>query len=105
MTNGSSEGGRRRRYLLADEPHRAGGEGPPPAACLYVRADCPLCEEAATLLARHYPHLVLETLDVDREPALAAVYGERVPVLACEGRELDWPFGPEDVDELLGVAH
>ncbi len=55
---------------------------------LYTRADCPLCHEMRSvveIVARELP-LVLEVIDVDRDPALAATYGEEVPVLAVNGR-------------------
>jgi hypothetical protein len=61
---------------------------------LYVRDGCHLCEQFLVELSLDMgPGLKgLEVVDVDREPALAARYGLRVPVLevacqvACEGR-------------------
>jgi thioredoxin reductase (NADPH) len=40
---------------------------------LYSRSYCHLCDDMAS---------ALERIDVDRDPALEASYGERVPVLA-----------------------
>jgi hypothetical protein len=61
---------------------------------LLVRDDCHLCDEFLLEFsldqAARLPHLALR--DVDAEPALAAEFGLRVPVLrigervACEGR-------------------
>ncbi|HZS69213.1 MAG TPA: glutaredoxin family protein [Burkholderiales bacterium] len=58
---------------------------------MYGRAGCHLCETMArTLRAFGVP---FEETDVDADPALAARYGERVPVLTdaagtelCHGR-------------------
>ena len=55
---------------------------------LYGRADCHLCEEMRAVIedvARQIP-LVLEHVDVDGDPALAAAYGAEVPVLSVNGR-------------------
>jgi len=57
---------------------------------LYTRARCHLCEEAKATLA---PVLLefsvaLKEVDVDTDPALAARYGEQVPVLMLDDRKL-----------------
>jgi glutaredoxin len=56
---------------------------------LYTRAECPLCHEmqaVVEVVARELP-LALELIDVDRDPALVAAYGEEVPVLLVNGRK------------------
>ena len=59
---------------------------------LYGREDCHLCHEMRTVVsavAHAPPHgreVVLEEVDVDREPALAEAYGAQVPVLCVNGR-------------------
>lgn len=62
----------------------------PPTVVLYTREHCGLCEEAAILLrqvAAETGHHVWEE-DVDRDPALAAKYGDRVPVGVLGDEEL-----------------
>ena len=56
---------------------------------LYTRAECPLCHEMRAVVervARDVP-FALELVDVDTAPALAAAYGDEVPVLAINGRK------------------
>ncbi|MER3419172.1 MAG: hypothetical protein C4290_01005 [Chloroflexota bacterium] len=61
---------------------------------LYTRPGCHLCEEALALLrqATRGRLIPISTVNVDERPELAARYGERVPVAAIGGRELEWPF-------------
>ena len=70
---------RRRRSLSADEPLRV---------ILYTRRGCHLCEHAWQLLldAQQRFGCALETVDVDSDPRLAALYGEQVPVVAVGGK-------------------
>jgi hypothetical protein len=56
---------------------------------LYTRAECCLCHEMRAVIervARDVP-LRLELVDVDTAPALAAAYGDEVPVLLINGRK------------------
>ena len=55
---------------------------------LYTRAGCHLCEDAWALLcaARRRHRMELRAVDVDDDPALAASYGESVPVVEIDGR-------------------
>jgi glutaredoxin len=62
-----------------------------PPLRLYGRAGCHLCEQMARTLSAF--GVAFEELDVDRDAALAARFGERVPVLLdgggaelCHGR-------------------
>lgn len=67
---------------------------------IYQRDDCHLCDQALAVLAQaRVP--ALESVFIDGDGVLEACYGQRVPVLAApDGRELDWPFGVDDVDRL-----
>jgi hypothetical protein len=72
---------------------------------LFQRDDCPLCDEAlAVLAAARVPDF--ESVWIDDDAALEARYGERVPVLRDEGREveLDWPFDAQRVRAFIGPA-
>ena len=59
----------------------------PAGAILYTRRACPLCYEAERLARRSSRRhgVRLSTADVDDDPALAALYGQRVPVLTLPG--------------------
>lgn len=60
---------------------------------------CHLCERAEGLLvqAAGARSLCWRYTDIADEEPLQAVYGQRIPVLRCAGRELDWPFGLLDI--------
>lgn len=65
-----------------------------PAASLRLlqRPACLLCLEAEWVLAQAGIEQFLR-VDIERDPALEARYGSRIPVLIdAAGRELDWPF-------------
>jgi glutaredoxin len=55
---------------------------------LYTRQGCHLCEDAWTLLQnwqrRH--GFRLEAVDIDTDPALQALHGNDVPVVAVDGK-------------------
>jgi hypothetical protein len=56
---------------------------------LYSRPECHLCHEMRAVVeavAREVP-LTLEEVDVDGDPALAAMYGADIPVLCVNGRK------------------
>jgi hypothetical protein len=57
---------------------------------LYERQDCGLCEEAAQLLEALAPGLGLDLVrvDIDHDVSLRARFGEAVPVVELDGREL-----------------
>lgn len=65
---------------------------------LYIRAGCHLCEDAIGLL-RHQG-CAFRPVDISTDPELQARYGVRIPVLNHGGWEVDWPFGPADVEAL-----
>ena len=71
---------------------------------LYQRDDCHLCDQALALLAAvRAPEF--DSVFIDGQPALEALYGSRVPVLvAADGQALDWPFDPVRLHAwLLGL--
>ncbi len=57
---------------------------------LYTRQRCHLCEEAKYALAPVLMEfgVALREIDVDTDPALAARFGEQVPVLMLDDRKL-----------------
>lgn len=71
---------------------------------LYQRDDCMLCDAALAVLAAARAGEP-ESVWIDGDAALEARYGARVPVLADAdgGRELGWPFGPDDVRHFVGA--
>ncbi|MGZ5380959.1 MAG: glutaredoxin family protein [Thermoanaerobaculia bacterium] len=63
--------------------------GPPPALRLLSRSGCHLCEEMKGVVGPLVRALggTLEVVDVDSDPALAARWGNEIPVLLdAEGR-------------------
>jgi glutaredoxin len=76
---------------------------------LYTKVDCPLCDEARDILqrvARAQP-VVVEEVDIERDPELVERYGMRIPVVAspATGSETGWPFGAEDVLLILDAGY
>lgn len=73
-------------------PGGVGGAGARPVTrlTLYSRRGCHLCEEMILdlELARRGRDWTFDVVDVDGDAALAARYGERVPVLTAGEREL-----------------
>ena len=65
--------GRRRRRVLIE---------------LYTRNNCSLCDQAEALLAAEARKAKVRRVDVDDDPTLQARYGERVPVITVDGREI-----------------
>jgi len=74
---------------------------------LYRKEECHLCEEAKEVLddvATRVP-LQVQVVDIGGNPALEKLYGEHVPVADFgEGARLYWPFGTEDVLQVLNGA-
>lgn len=65
--------------------------GPPPALRLLSRPGCHLCDEMRAVVSPLVTGLggTLETVDVDSDPALAARWGNEIPVLLdAQGRVL-----------------
>lgn len=54
---------------------------------LYSRANCPLCDEAAEILADYALWLPSpEEVDIDLDPQLRQQFNTTIPVLACDGK-------------------
>jgi len=56
---------------------------------LYGKPGCHLCEEARAVVdeVRGRHPFELEEVDITRDPALEALYRERIPVVAIDGQE------------------
>ena len=63
---------------------------PAPTLTVYSRLWCHLCDDMIAGLRglQERARFELEIVDVDADPALEALYGERVPVLSAGGGEL-----------------
>jgi hypothetical protein len=59
---------------------------------LYTRQGCHLCAEALDLLRQYEkPYgLTIHIIDIDQDPGLVSAYGDKVPVIALEGRPRLW---------------
>ena len=59
---------------------------------MYTRQGCHLCEDAWKILEdlRSRYALELEAVDIDGDPELVRLHGERVPVIVVEGKERCW---------------
>jgi hypothetical protein len=71
---------------------------------LYTKPDCPLCDEAREIVRDVVGGAVLlEEVDISDDEMLSRRYGKRIPVLrrADDATEIDWPFGPSDVSQLV----
>lgn len=68
---------------------------------LLTTSHCHLCEQAEALIAQALPMMSVEKVDIAEDDALIEQYGERIPVVRYQGRELTWPFGLLDLRQLL----
>ena len=72
---------------------------------LYSTTGCHLCEKAIEVLqvALQGQSCMLDEIDIANDDVLLEQYGVRIPVLKNpkNGKEVGWPFGPEDVLLLL----
>ena len=71
---------------------------------LYGKPGCHLCEEARAVVldVRTRHPFELEEVDITRDPALEAVYRERIPVIAIDGREvLELVIEPSELERAL----
>ena len=72
---------------------------------VYTRARCGLCRRAEALVAREARRAVVRHVDVDDDPALAARYGVRVPVVVVGGAEVaELELAPGVVRSALRAA-
>lgn len=73
---------------------------------IYVKDQCPLCDEAKDHLkelAREYPHHLVE-VDIENEPSLVRRYGEVVPVIQVGPYTLRAPFDRTQLQVTLAAA-
>lgn len=73
---------------------------------LYTRKNCKLCEQAKedlVSLQNDIPHELIE-VDIDYDPELKAIYGERVPVIQSGPFTLEAPFDQRKLRMTLGAA-
>jgi hypothetical protein len=76
------------------------------AVTLYGRPGCHLCDvarEEILAVAREFPELELQEVDIEGDDALFAKYLERIPVIEVDGEivsELEL-----DRDELVSALH
>ena len=83
------------RYLLWAEPRDGESRAWRPVipgrrfreVVIYSRANCPLCDEAADVLA-DYAHWLPQgvAVNIDGDPELLQKYDTLVPVVACDGK-------------------
>ncbi len=76
-----------------------------PELLFYTTAGCHLCEYAAVMLDElvRSRDIRVTPVDISESEELVARYGLTIPVLRNphSGRELNWPFVPEQITELL----
>lgn len=66
---------------------------------LYGTEGCHLCHDAQSLLLQI--GVAWQDVDIIDHDELLERYGTRIPVLQRQGRELNWPFGQQDVLRFL----
>jgi uncharacterized membrane protein len=72
----------------------------------YTRENCKLCDEAKAdleALQKDFPHELIE-IDIDEDPDLVEVYGNRIPVIKVGPFTLDAPFDKQKLKMTLGAA-
>ena len=73
---------------------------------LLTTEHCALCEQALDLLLR-MPLLAgweLQVVDIVDDDDLIARYGERIPVIRCEDREIASPITEAALNEFIASA-
>jgi uncharacterized membrane protein len=73
---------------------------------LYTRSDCQLCDEVKSELNElqsQFPHSLAE-VDIDSDPALAAKYGEEIPVIEVGPYIAKAPLTRQKLQMYLGAA-
>ena len=62
---------------------------PPVRVTLYTKAECPLCDEMAAVIAGMGTEMPLQVtvVDIGRDPDLTRRFGPEVPVLFVDGRK------------------
>jgi len=78
-----------------------------PSLTLYGTSACHLCEVAEEMLAMFEAEGMcsLNKVDIADDDQLLERYGLRIPVLAnSAGTELNWPFSPDQVMQLVSQS-
>ena len=78
--------------------------GPGGRVLLYGRSGCHLCDEARAVVSEVTAEfgIAFEEVDVDSDPDLARRYGEEVPVVCVDGRQVGfWRIDPARLRSLL----
>jgi glutaredoxin len=71
---------------------------------LYGKPGCHLCEQAQAVVrsVRERQPFELVEVDITRDPALEALYRERIPVIAIDGQEvLELVIEATDLEQCL----
>ena len=70
---------------------------------LYTKADCGLCEEAASMLRRlrKQTRFELEYVNIEADAGANERYGSRIPVIAVDGEEV--AAAPLDEKQLAAI--
>ncbi|MCK8516431.1 glutaredoxin family protein [Methylonatrum kenyense] len=71
---------------------------------LFGTEHCHLCEQAQDVLAGCGLADDYSLIDISTDDRLMELYGLRIPVLAADARELDWPFDHHAVQDFLASA-
>lgn len=74
---------------------------------LYTRNQCGLCGDVSAALIRLQPSLgyAYDEVDIDSDAALSARYGEAIPVVTVDGREIARaPIDPAHLERALRRA-
>ena len=76
----------------------------------FTTLGCHLCEQAEQILSSvahsQRAELAVDVIDIADDEALVETYGIRIPVFerVCDGVELGWPFGEEQLVHFLAGA-
>ena len=76
----------------------------------FTTLGCHLCEQAEQILSSvahsQRAELAVDVIDIADDEALVETYGIRIPVFkrVCDGLELGWPFGEEQLVHFLAGA-
>lgn len=68
---------------------------------LYSTSGCHLCEQAYQLLTQVNIADPITIVDIAFDDELFSRYGVTIPVVACQGVELNWPFDFNELTQWL----
>ncbi|MCG3766396.1 glutaredoxin family protein [Vibrio cincinnatiensis] len=68
---------------------------------LYSTSGCHLCEQAYQLLTQANIAAPITIVDIAFDDELFSRYGVTIPVVACQGVELNWPFDFNELTQWL----